>query len=344
MSKKKLFDFVIGNPPYQSENQINGRQPPVYNIFMDAAFSVSNVTELITPARFLFDAGQTPKEWNEKMLNDEHFKVLNYESDASKVFCNTDIKGGVAITLRNQEKVFGKIGIYTPYNNVESILKKVLKECSKNNISNICVGAVPYKYTQVLKEEHPEYVNLAGDSFDLRTNTLDNLNNKIFFQTPPDSSEYVAIIGLCNKKRTKMYVKKKYIEGPANFSHYKLLLPKANGAGKFGEVLSPGIIADPQIGHTQSFISIGSFSTKKEVLNLEKYIKSKFTRCLLSVLRTTPDTTPYKWKYVPLQDFTSSSDIDWSKSIHEIDLQLYKKYGLDQHEIDFIETNVKEME
>ena len=57
----------------------------------------------------------------------------------------------------------------------------------------------------------------------------------------------------------------------------------------------------------------------------------------------TPDNSKDTWKYVPLQDFTPSSDIDWSKSIHEIDEQLYKKYDLDQHEIDFIETNVKEM-
>lgn len=64
---------------------------------------------------------------------------------------------------------------------------------------------------------------------------------------------------------------------------------------------------------------------------------------MLSVLRVTQDTTAYKWKYVPLQDFTNHSDIDWSQSIHDIDLQLYRKYGLDQKEIDFIETHVKEM-
>ena len=46
---------------------------------------------------------------------------------------------------------------------------------------------------------------------------------------------------------------------------------------------------------------------------------------------------------IPLQDFTNHSDIDWSKSIHEIDQQLYRKYGLDEKEIDFIETHVKEM-
>ena len=46
---------------------------------------------------------------------------------------------------------------------------------------------------------------------------------------------------------------------------------------------------------------------------------------------------------IPLQDFTPASDIDWSKSIHEIDLQLYRKYGLDEKEIAFIESHVKEM-
>jgi type II restriction enzyme len=49
------------------------------------------------------------------------------------------------------------------------------------------------------------------------------------------------------------------------------------------------------------------------------------------------------WRTIPLQDFTSSSDIDWSKSISDIDQQLYRKYGLDDDEIAFIESHVKEM-
>ena len=74
-----------------------------------------------------------------------------------------------------------------------------------------------------------------------------------------------------------------------------------------------------------------------------KYIKTKFARTLLDVLKVTQDNDRGVWKYVPLQDFTPSSDIDWSKSIHEIDLQLYRKYGLSVEEIEFIETHVKEM-
>lgn len=74
------------------------------------------------------------------------------------------------------------------------------------------------------------------------------------------------------------------------------------------------------------------------------YIRTKFARILLGVLKTTQDVTPQKWRYVPLQDFTSASDIDWSCSIPEIDQQLYAKYGLDETEISFIESHVKEME
>ena len=90
---KKLFDYVIGNPPYQEEQisenadgSLKNYAPPVYDKFMDAAFEVSEKVELIHPARFLFNAGSTPKAWNEKMLNDEHFKVLYYEEDGHKIF------------------------------------------------------------------------------------------------------------------------------------------------------------------------------------------------------------------------------------------------------------------
>lgn len=73
------------------------------------------------------------------------------------------------------------------------------------------------------------------------------------------------------------------------------------------------------------------------------YIKTKFARIMLGVLKTTQDITPQKWEHVPLQNFAPASDIDWTKSIPEIDQQLYKKYGLDKTEIQFIETHVKEM-
>lgn len=122
-----------------------------------------------------------------------------------------------------------------------------------------------------------------------------------------------------------------------------MILPANNGSGAIGEVVSTPLIGAPFIGFTQAFISVGDFLTQVEADSALKYIKSKFCRVMLGVLKVTQNGKRDVWKYVPLQDFTENSDIDWSKSIHEIDLQLYKKYNLDDTEIEFIEKNVKEM-
>lgn len=147
-----------------------------------------------------------------------------------------------------------------------------------------------------------------------------------------------------NNSRVCLWIKKNYIANHDNLHMYKVFFPKASGSGKFGESLSDAIVAKPEVGHTQTFISIGTFKTQEEAECANKYLRSKFARALLGVLKVTQDNKKSVWKYVPLQDFTSSSDIDWSQSIANIDKQLYKKYNLSDEEINFIETNVKEME
>ena len=147
-----------------------------------------------------------------------------------------------------------------------------------------------------------------------------------------------------------MYVNKKYIDTEkTNLNYWKVILPKSNGSGAIGEVLSTPLVGgplvgEPPVGYTQSFISFGSFNTEYEAQSLLKYIKTKFARCMLGILKVTQDNNKGTWRYVPLQDFTPASDIDWSKSISEIDRKLYKKYKLEKFEIDFIESRIKEMD
>lgn len=135
------FDFVIGNPPYQdnvADSDNKTFMPAVYNLFMDAAYTVSEKVCLIHPARFLFNAGQTPSAWNEKMLNDEHFKILYYEPDGNKVFSNTEIKGGIVISYHDTTAVFGAIKIFTKYPDLNSILHKI--DASEKNLSTIMLN------------------------------------------------------------------------------------------------------------------------------------------------------------------------------------------------------------
>lgn len=87
---KKLFDYVIGNPPYQEEFGGSGENKtygaPVYNQFMDAVYSVSDKVELIHPARFLFNAGSTPKAWNKKCWRTRILKFFDMKKMPQKFF------------------------------------------------------------------------------------------------------------------------------------------------------------------------------------------------------------------------------------------------------------------
>lgn len=343
--KNVKFDVVIGNPPYQNEGVGEvARDEPIYHKFMDLSYELAEKAVLITPARFLFNAGQTPKAWNKKMLEDKHFKIVYYEQDSSNIFPNTDIKGGVVVTYYDKNKKFDNIDIFIPYEELKSIDMKV-GATFDTSLSTVITGAVPYKFTELVRKEVPEAEKLAGKSFDIRTNALDKLNDILFFDTKRiDGFDYVKVLGLFNKQRKYKWIKAVYIEGPYNFHRYKVLVPKSNGSGSFGEVLSAPVIGEPLTAHTQTFISIGAVSCRDEAENILKYIKTKFSRTLLGVLKVTQDNPIATWAKVPIQDFTSHSDIDWAQSIAEIDQQLYHKYGLTREEIDFIESKVKEME
>ena len=331
------FDVIIGNPPYQEETASDSaRKPPIFNFFMDEAYKCADKVELITPARFLFKAGYTPKDWDEKMLNDNHLKVAYYEPISDNVFKNTDIKGGVVITYRDAKQTFESIGTFTKFKELNSILHSVKKH-TKTYLDSIISSPLSFQLSELMKREHPELIDR------LRSSAFEKLSS-IFFESPQKDGDYIAMIGLLDGKRETKYVLKNYIKDiSGTLEKWTLLVSKANGSGQFGEVLSAPIIAKPGVGYTQTFIAIGKFDTKEEAKNTAIYIKTKFARAMLGILKITQDCPRPKWAYVPLQDFTSSSDIDWSKSIAEIDEQLFDKYGLDEQERNFIRTKVKEM-
>lgn len=337
------FDFVIGNPPYQEET-VGTSDTPVYDRFMDASFAVSKKTLLITPARFLFNAGKTPSVWNKKMLNDEHFKVLDYYPVSDKVFSNTDIKGGVAVTYRDETQKLGPIGIFTTYPELNSIYKKVTSNMEQGGLTDLFYMQNKFKLN-TLYADYPQYKNIIGSEGKERRLTAAILYQLDVFTEAQEKDEDVAIIGVINNKRVKRYIDRKYLDlEKTNLNKWKVLVPKSNGSGVLGEVLSTPLIAEPTMGYTQTFLGIGAFDNESEAQAAYKYIISKFARTMLGVLKITQDNPPEKWKYVPLQDFTNHSDIDWTKSVHEIDLQLYDKYGLSADERNFIETHVKAMD
>ena len=343
--KDMNFDAIIGNPPYQviATGDANGSDP-IYHLFIDAGKQFCSRETLIHPARFLFNAGKTPKDWNQKVLNDDHFKVVGYWANSSQMFPDVDIKGGVAITHWDNKTDFGKIGTFVAFEELRSILKKVKNDEFKT-FSDLVYGRDLYKLTETLYKENPfaENRQSKGHRYDCGSNVFDVFPELFYDEKPNDKKEYARVLGRANNVRIEKWFRKDYLKIPDNFDFYKVFVPKSNGSGAIGEVLSTPMVGEPMVGCTTTFLNIGKFETKFEAESCLKYIKTKFARTMLGTLKVTQDNPRETWLNVPLQDFTANSDIDWSKSIPEIDKQLYKKYNLSKDEIEFIESKVREM-
>lgn len=338
------FDAIVGNPPYQimATGNANGSDP-IYHLFIDAACKLGEKVSFIHPARFLFNAGKTPKDWNEKMLNDEHYKVVQYWANSGDVFPTVDIKGGVAVTYWDKNKAFEKIGTFTSYPELNGIKKKAAPTEEINSLMTIMYNQTNFDLDVLLKE-HPDYVKgIGSEGKDRRLEK--NIFDKIpLFTEEKTNEEDIKILGVIKNKRSYRFIPRKYLDlSHENLMKYKVLVPRSNGSGAIGEVLSTPILGEPILGYTRTFLGIGAFDSKEEAENALKYVRTKFARTMLGILKITQDNPIETWRLVPLQDFTTKSDIDWSQSIPEIDKQLYKKYNLSPEEISFIESKVREM-
>ncbi len=337
------FDVVIGNPPYQEEAQgTSTKDMPIYHKFISESYKISRKVSLITPARFLSNAGGTPKTWNQQMLNNQHVKVSFFEQKSGNVFPGTDIKGGVAVTYYDTEQEFEPIEVFVPFIEMNSIRKKVIKK-NFESIDQFVTNRGSYRYSDLIYTDFPNLMKRVSDRR-VASNAFEKLPELFFDVKPKDGNEYIKIYGRFNNERVYKWFRKDYVTCPSNFEKYKIILPKANGSGAIGEVLSTPVIGYPVIGYTETFISVGEFSSLEEAEACLKYIKSKFLRTMLGVLKITQDNTKAVWHYIPLQDFTVNSDIDWTQSVADIDRQLYQKHDLSPEEIAFIETHVREMD
>lgn len=340
--KEMKFDAVVGNPPYQEETDAT-RKPPIYNYFYDMAFELAPIATLVTPARFLFDAGQTSKEWNRKMLGDNHFKVIHYFENSKDVFDTVDIKGGVAITYRDRNSDFGPINIFTPNKTLDRILKKVVQSEAFVSLSDYISSRGNYRFTELFFKDFPNALK------QLEKGTGNMITSNVFdvmpyaFHGEVSNQENYKIVGRSNNIRMVKSIEKKYVQKSKFIDKFNVLFPKSSGRGLFGEKIASGNIVEPGTIATDTYISIGMFDNKNCAERFCKYMKTKFFRTMLGIKKATQDNAKTVWEYVPYLDFNSEV-IDCNVSIAEIDRQLYDKYSLTKDEIDFIEKNVTSMD
>ncbi|NCU29057.1 hypothetical protein EOM60_00400 [Candidatus Saccharibacteria bacterium] len=350
------FTAVVGNPPYQTMNDNNKMSRSIYPLFVESSAQVADKVSIVMPARWMSGEDGPYKETSGFVGKMKNFGIKNFTlyPNSQDLFSGVDIKGGVCYFLldgSNSESVnytlveYGKSSseevsfdnkldenIIIRYPELNSIVQKIDYSATGAN----------FKESLASMKTQVSSWNPYGFISDLFTKNNEKVERISEDRQKDDDWE---IIGLLKGKRVRRFIPhealKKNIEGAIG---WKVLIPRANGSGVFGEALSSPMLGSPMLIATDTFLQVCLFENKIEAENLLKYVKTKFFRAMVGVKKTAVFNYKDAFTFVPLQNFTATSDIDWSKSIPQIDQQLYRKYHLSPEEIDFIESRVKAME
>ena len=350
------FDVVIGNPPYQEndngvrdDGSVNASASPIYQYFVNSAKRISHKQCFVIPSRWTSGAGKGLKKFSETMLADRSIKHFSLFTNSKDVFPDNDIKGGVCYFMRDKD--------YTGEAKIE--IKTQEGETSfLGYLDNSGSGVfIPWKELSDILEKVKKKEDLINSNFQKIVSVLKpyGLSTDFFvsqkkYHLPPVQIERkqetdLEIFGLLKAKRVSRFVSKDYpLPAEDNILHgWKVFLPYAYGCGAIGEEIPSPILGSPIQICTETYLQIGKFKTRNEAEACLKYIKTKFFRAMVGILKTTQHSTT-AFRLAPIQNFTSGSDINWTQPIPAIDHQLYKKYGLNEQEIRFIEEKVKEIE
>lgn len=341
------FNAVVGNPPYQiSDGGGTGDSAmPVYNYFIDAGKNLdTQYISMITPSRWM-KGGKGLSSFRSQMISDERLSLIIDFANANDCFYGIHIDGGVSYFLWDKSHT-GELDYR--YNDLDGTVFETHR-LLKNDVSDTVIrdfrqqsivgkASNCKKFSEIVSSRNP--YGIGADIF----NKEDKYAGVLFSDPTDDMCLIYGVKGIKGgAKRVTGYVNKDIIKTEARgLDKYKILFGKAYMTTS---TTPPALIyAEPNTACSETFLQIGPFDAKTEQQNCGKYIHTKFFRALLFFNRSSMNISNTTFALIPLQDFTDKSDIDWSKSVAEIDQQLYKKYNLDDSEIAFIESMIKPME
>ncbi len=330
------FNAIVGNPPYQVTAESGNRSLPVYNHFIQISKKLNpNYLSLIVPSRWM-SGGLGLSDFRQSMLEDKRLMRMSDYPDSNQIFPGVEVKGGICYFLWNNSHD-GKCEVTTIRG--ENIYGPVKRQLDKFDIL-VRDGMSVVILDKILDKEEESIISIL--SVDKEFGWTSNFNS--FEKT--ETSGFIPLHYIRKGQRLVGWINRKNIRKSVNLiDTYKVLIPKAgsDGGKRIPDiVLGKPLMADNPSVCTQSYLFF-YVNSKNESMSVEKYLKSRFLRFFVSLRKITQDATRSTYNWVPLQDFTSDSDIDWNKSIAQIDQQLYKKYGLTEDEITFIEEMIKPM-
>lgn len=344
------FDIIVGNPPYQDMTGGGGSTKaaiPLYNTFiLDAIRLKPEYISMIIPSRWLSGGMSVLDDFRNTMILGHKLKELHHFEMASDVFDGVMIAGGVMYFLwdRNHNSTLTEMNTYA-----QNTLEKIT---SIRSLS---------QYTYIDRRKKEQIMAIADNR---TTNIIDKATSKdicmntCISQSKPfglgadfiDSNIYTEdtpIKVVCSNNRITYTSMDEITQNKQLVNKWKLITGKVTPGGALNSINSiinkPKILSPSEICSI-TYLVLDTFNSQQEAINAEKYIKTQFARFLITPTLSGMNMTSRNFIFVPVQDYTENSDIDWSQSIENIDEQLFNKYGLTESEREYIKSKIKPME
>lgn len=326
------FDVIIGNPPYQlgqsGGEAVGGFAMPIYQKFVQAAKSLDpRYVVMVTPSRW-FAGGRGLNEYRSEMLMDKRMRALVDFPDASEAFPGTQIKGGVSYFLWDSSwsdacevttihggkptsppmrRYLSGYDVLVRRNEAVPILEKVLKINAKDGYGNLAAKVS------------------AIQPFSIRTN----------FRGAEMAKDMKAPVRLIGKGGETFIERAAVPRNEGWIDEWKVLLGRAYGAGDAfpHQIYNNPIIAEPGTACTETYLVISRFKKEPEAKRFAGYLRTQFVRFLVSLRKNTQDIYSERFQFVP----DLPMDRNWT------DEMLYKKYGITEEEVSFIESMIRLM-
>ncbi len=339
------FDAIVGNPPYQeivgnaNSNKSLGKQ--LFPSFIIMSTKFADMVSLITPSKWFTAKGQDgsyPK-LREYVKNNNHFEIIKNHL-VNDVFPEVTL-GSLNYFLYNKNYTGNcKFCEVTPSGENE-----VIRPLFENGMDKIFPFNIMSNYIEKITKRN-DFVSLMTKTTSRNPFGVPDSNDRFDKVTTKEKDDKHKVKILCAYEEIRWIESAQITRNKSLVKKWKVFTSKMNGgAGNLFDdkkvaILGRSFIGEPNSICSGALIAIGSFEKKTEAVNLQKYMKTTFLRFLVGMLKSSQALYQNVYQYVPLQDFTNHSDIDWSKSISNIDKQLFKKYELAEEEISFIKEKI----
>ncbi len=318
------FDVIIGNPPYQlSDGGAQASAIPLYHLFVQQAKKMNpKYLVMITPSRW-FAGGRGLDSFRLEMLSDSRLREIHDFVRADDVFPGVEIKGGVSFFLWMKGSP-GLCKVYSYENSkLISVLERPLLEEGGDTFVRYNEAIPILRKVLSKKEKYFSSIVSAQKPFGIRGYFRDFKNEKFEGSVKIYANQKIGYVSYEQIPQKKEWV-----------DMYKILVPRNSGIGSMRKDWLKPILAGPNTCCTETYIVVGPFSDLMTAENVYSYMQTKFFHMLLSLKKVSQGLSSKVFSFVPMQNFAQK----WT------DEKLYKKYGLTQEEINYIESMIKPME